>query len=402
MNNIGLYGIEGVYNFGCEAIVRGTVEILKKIGVKEEQITYFSADALEDKKYLKDLKIQVIQLDRQQNYIVRIINKVFRIAKVPYQLKVDDLKKIEKTDVIFSIGGDMYTIPKWRRQKKVYSYYNRLVQSGNYFIKRGKKIVIFGASIGPFGNRKKAIAYYIDYFKRVNLIVAREDKCLNYLEDNGVSNNTLFFPDPAFFVKLENTVQMEKKYIGINLSPLSLIEIYGSVSKEMIDKLCVLMRKIIKETNLDILLIPHVLSPNVKDNDLLFLEKIKMAMDSEVSKKIKIGNNKNFLETKQLLHQCKMVIAARMHCAVNAVSENIPTIFLAYSHKAEGMCKYVYGDKQWSVTLNQIDNELIEKVRKMYEEKDEISNYLKKRMLEIRNLENYKEEIRRMEAVIKE
>lgn len=402
MNNIGLYGIEGVYNFGCEAIIRGTVEILKNLGVKEEQISYYSARAQDDKKYLKDLKIQVIQLERHQNYVVRIINKVFRIVKFPYQLKVDDLKKIEKSDVIFSIGGDMYTIPKWKRQKKAYSYYNRLVQSGNYLIKRGKKIVIFGASIGPFGDRKKAIDYYMNYFRRVHLIVAREDKCLNYLENNGVSNNTLFFPDPAFFVKLENAVQMEKKYIGINLSPLSLVELYGNVSKEMIEKLCNLMRNIMKETNLDILLIPHVLSPDSKDNDLLLLKKIKMNMDSDLSKRITIGNNKNFLETKQLLHRCKMVIAARMHCAVNAVSENIPTIFLAYSHKAEGMCEYVYGDKQWSIALNQIDEELIEKVKKMYEKADDISNYLEERMLEIRNLKSYKKEIKRMEAIIKE
>ena len=66
------------------------------------------------------------------------------------------------------------------------------------------------------------------------------------------------------------------------------------------------------------------------------------------------------------------------------------------------MCEYVYGDKQWSIALNQIDEELIEKVKKMYEKADDISNYLEERMLEIRNLKSYKKEIKRMEAIIKE
>ena len=46
--------------------------------------------------------------------------------------------------------------------------------------------------------------------------------------------------------------------------------------------------------------------------------------------------------------------------------------------------------------------ELIEKVKKMYEKADDISNYLEERMLEIRNLKSYKKEIKRMEAIIKE
>lgn len=29
--NIGLYGIYGVYNFGCEAIVRGTVQFIERV-----------------------------------------------------------------------------------------------------------------------------------------------------------------------------------------------------------------------------------------------------------------------------------------------------------------------------------------------------------------------------------
>ena len=41
MEKVLLIGIDGVYNYGCEAIVRGTVEILKAVNPKIE-VTYAS------------------------------------------------------------------------------------------------------------------------------------------------------------------------------------------------------------------------------------------------------------------------------------------------------------------------------------------------------------------------
>ena len=45
-----------------------------------------------------------------------------------------------------------------------------------------------------------------------------------------------------------------------------------------------------------------------------------------------------------------------MHCAINAVSVGVPTIFLAYSKKAYGMVEYVYGNSKWVVPLKDVKN----------------------------------------------
>ena len=65
------------------------------------------------------------------------------------------------------------------------------------------------------------------------------------------------------------------------------------------------------------------------------------------------------------MRECKIVISARMHCAINAVCENIPTIFLSYSQKSIGMCQYVYGTKEWVVPINNAEIELIPKIELM-------------------------------------
>lgn len=51
MEKVLLIGIDGVYNYGCEAIVRGTVEILKAVNPKIE-VTYASYNFEDDRKRL--------------------------------------------------------------------------------------------------------------------------------------------------------------------------------------------------------------------------------------------------------------------------------------------------------------------------------------------------------------
>ena len=53
MEHVLLIGIGGVYNYGCEAIVRGTVEILRKVN-PQIQIAYASYNYVDDKRRLKD------------------------------------------------------------------------------------------------------------------------------------------------------------------------------------------------------------------------------------------------------------------------------------------------------------------------------------------------------------
>ncbi len=402
---IGLYGIAGVYNYGCEAIVRGAVRLVKDAN-PQSRIVYYSRRAEEDRYKLKDLDIEVCQISKNSGILSRAINKFFRIADINHRLPIDDHERIcKECDAIISIGGDIYTIPEYLRKNDKYPYYNNLVQFGEAVKKHHKKLIIYGASIGPFGDFDKAKDYYFNHLKKVDVIVARERSTMKYLKDNGVEDNVLFLPDPAFFVeaKTDSLKKEWSRYLGVNLSPLSLKEIYGDVNEEHKRKLAFLISDIAKKTNLDIMLIPHVISPtNVLDNDLLFLNEIASIIEKNSKNTVKVIKDAGgFIQTKQYLSQCEIVVAARMHCAINAMCESIPTILLAYSEKAKGMARFVYGSEQWVLSLKNIEGDLNNKIDLMLRERDNIHKYLENRIADIRNTEKFQQEIKKLSLIIK-
>lgn len=376
---IGLYGIRGVYNFGCEAIVRGAYKFINDLYPGSE-IIYYTYSEEYDRKILADLNITIKSIYSEKNIMKRLINKMFRILNINKQYLMFDYKSIiDEVDLIMSVGGDIYTIPEFLRKDKKYPYYNSLVDFCDKAIRKGKDVIVYGASVGPWGDYKRAVNYYIKALRKYKLILCREEETIYYLKELGLSN-MLFFPDPAFQIRLNEN--REKHYIGINLSPLSLNELYGSYDEIHIQKLAKLMDKIYEELNINLMFIPHVLSSSETDNDLLFLKKI---MDKMVHKQnvMFADSSKGFIGLKKYISQCYVVASARMHCAVNAIVENIPAVFLSYSQKAVGMCKYVYGNDQYLIDLKEIENGLIGKIKEAVEESDSISKKLEQRNEEI-------------------
>ena len=56
------------------------------------------------------------------------------------------------------------------------------------------------------------------------------------------------------------------------------------------------------------------------------------------------------------MSECSVVISARMHCAINAITEGIPAIFLSYSEKTLGMSKMIYGTEKFALQLNEFND----------------------------------------------
>ena len=291
-----------------------------------------------------------------------------------------------KIDCVFLIGGDIFTIPEYLRNKRVYQYYNPLIQFGTSLNNKNIKQVLFGASIGPCGEYKKAKKYYFSFLKKIDLIVARENRCIDYLTENSIVSNLSFFPDPAFFVSNGERFDSVCDYIGINLSELSLREVYGNVSSNILDSCANLVKTIHYETGLKILLIPHVFSPfSDSDNDYSFLKKIHQLLDPQTKKSVSLSEPKSFLDAKKYIRKCKLVVTARMHCGISAVSELVPTIFLSYSEKTKGIVKYIYNDSKSFLHLSKIDKDLVPLVHHHLNKLKEMRLVLESRMPQIKN-----------------
>lgn len=385
---VGLIGIGGVYNFGCEAIVRGTTKFLKMC-CSDVQVVYYSFNYDYDKQHLSDLNIEIVPVQKKRTFLKRLRNKFYRMANSEKcELFYDYEKIINDAEMFFFIGGDIYTIPEAQRQQKKYPYVNPLVEFGALASKRRKPIILYGASVGPFGAYVPAVAYYTKALKSYVTILCREKATVEYLRTMHLSNMA-FSPDPAFLVNGWAEVEKRKsevgQYIGMNVSPLSLKELFGVVDEpQTIAWMGALLRSIQRKFQKDILLLPHVISANPLDNDYDFMKKIVWSYPPEERKHYVMADyREGFLGIKRQLRACQIVISARMHCAINAIHENIPTIFLSYSQKSIGMCKYVYGNKQWVVDLRNAEKELPDKVQMMLQNTDTLRNALAQRNAEI-------------------
>lgn len=381
---IGIYGIGGLYNFGCEAIIRGSVEFIRSI-YTEPVITYYSQNYEDDLQLVHELGIEIVDIKRKKTFFRKLISKCIDVLSIPYVpfLKREFQIVTKGSDVVFSVGGDIYTIPKCLRNRKKYRYVNHLVEFGEYAIKHNTEVVIYGASIGPFGQYKKAKEYYCNHLRKIKKIICREQETIQYLRRNGIEGNVVFSPDPAFLVK-DKSQNIVPQYVGLNISELSMQEVYGKTGPDLINKIVEMVCHILEQTKVPVMLIPHVLSPHTpSDNDLSFLKRIYAGLPENRKNDVKLVSPKNFLDAKKYLKHCRIVVSARMHCAINAITVGTPAIFISYSQKSVGMCRYIYSNDVWCVPINEIFDKLPEMSHKLLMCEEKIRNSLALRMQEI-------------------
>ena len=386
---VGLFGMYGLYNYGCEAIARGTYQVVKQAWPDSKVILY-TFFPKEDKERIADLDIELKAIPEKKFKKLRIItNKILRTLSINKQFSIWDAKKvIAECDIVLSVGGDIYTIPLHVLDNKKEKAYNPLVELGKTVVKH-RPMIVWGASIGPFGDNEQIKNYYFDHLKEMSLIVCREGRSYRYLKKNGLQN-TVLYPDPAFYITSVDVHNInsgkEKRRIGLNLSPLSLMERMGSDRVlSFQDRIIHLIEELCSIPDTEIILVPHVVSPlSEMDNDLLFLEQIYNILPFSIRDSVTLFRNaSSFLETKRILKSCDVLIAARMHCAVNALTEGIPTIILCYSQKGVGMTEFVYGDTYWAVEVERMNEEVPRKTIEILSQGNSVTKELRKRMSEI-------------------
>ena len=397
-----LIGIGGVYNYGCEAIVRGTEAIVRR-EYPDADIVYASRRVADDLKRLKGSNVRIIERVVYNRYSIKnICRKLLSLAGIRWTPMMESLGLLKGVDAVFSIGGDIYTL------SPTADYSMSFPKFGDAARRKGIPYLLWGASVGPFTENPNAERAFTKHLKGLSLITARETATVDYLRSLGIRDNVVPCADPAYVVapeiKANGIRQGDKFTIGINLSPLS-IRHTDHPEKEAIRAQAKTIEGLIKAFDARIVLIPHVVCDfNEGDDDCRYLRKIQQAIAPEYQEAVTLlESDPGFVGTKKELVKCDLVIAARMHCAINALAAHVPTILVAYSRKAVGMCQYVYGNGDWVLPLSEFSNEgvLEEKVRCMKNQRSAIRDYLNKRIPEIqkdsyRPMQMLKELLRRV------
>ena len=351
--NFLLYGEGSFLNRGCEAIVNTTIHKIKNSC--EGNITLATNDIEYDSKYYNDIITKYVKQSFEDN----------------------DALKEEIADVCLSVGGDNYCYgePKWLYE------INKNIKAQN------KKNVLWCASLYEEIESDEMIRDLRTY----DVIVVRESLSYKAVTKYVDKEHVLLLPDTAFSlgkkqIKLPNIFKQGKKVIGINVSPL--ISKFTDNKNNILESLKELINYILKETDLNIALIPHVYIEG--NNDLDSLKMIKDIYKQE--QRIELLDEKIYdcEELKFIISNCSFCIAARTHASIAAYSSLVPTLVIGYSVKSKGIALDLFGDyENFVIPVDKMTPELlINKFKYIQENEKQIIKILQEKIPSIQEESN--------------
>ena len=293
-----IYGHGGSYNHGGEAITRCTIALLRKIypDCKITLSTHFPEQDLE-------FGIEVDEM------ITRNITGTTN--EEVYQATLDT---ITSNTTVIQVGGDNYCYNNWQRYAQIHK---RAKQCGG-------KSIFWSCSI----DEDKIDDEMLQVLQEHDLILARECITFETLKAKGLQN-VRKVSDIAFWLEPEPVDFSLDNYIAINVSPLVCKKnpLFVSAIQQVIDF-------ILKETEFNIALVPHVVVS--VDNDFDVLSKFYIAEPNRV---LLVSDKLPAKQYKYIISKAKCCIAARTHAAIAAYSSCVPVLAVSYSTKSRGIAK---------------------------------------------------------------
>jgi polysaccharide pyruvyl transferase WcaK-like protein len=387
VKNILLIGHYGFVNRGCEAIVRCTVDIIRKY-ISDCHITLLSSHCEEDRKVILEKHIPVDEIfssfgeERKLSpgWMWQTFDRRVLSFNMPYYDYIN-WPRYKKSDIILSVGGDNLA-GDYKGTDTVY-------QSLRYAKKAGAKTVVWAASIGPFKETQRT-KFRADILKNVDLITVREKDSQEFLRSLGVIDNVKLVADPAFLLNKSKpagfnlSINGGKMLVGIGMS--SLISNYGLDRHKYTNAFAEFITSLWKKEDARFILVPHVTETDSINNDMAACESLRSLLPAECPIQT-LDKNLDACEMKYFIAQCDYFIGARTHSTIASMSSGIPTASIAYSSKAWGINKLLFDSDEYVLPIGDVTKDkltgLFEKMRK---NKDNIKSKLTTRISEIRSM----------------
>lgn len=359
-----LFGHAGSQNHGCEAIVRSTAALLA-----DHEMVLFSHAADQDQCYHVEKACNLVEKAE-----VKINRVSFSFIKAYLALKLhrdfeplnqffvhSALKLAKNSNAALSIGGDNYC---YQGVERYMNYRKHLEQDC-------VKTVLWGCSVEPSlidARMRKDLSRY-------DLITARES--ITYEALRKINSNVVLAPDPAFTLQREPGNYPEglgkRPYIGINVSPLIQgLEKSGNIT---IENYRALAAHILKTTDRDIALIPHVVWAHNDDRIPLG----QLYEEFRDTGRVFMVEDQNCMQLKDIISGCEFFVGARTHATIAAYSTCVPTLVVGYSVKARGIARDLFGSEDgYVLPVQQLrdSDDLKNAFQALYTRADEIRTYL--------------------------
>ena len=362
--NVLFYGNGSCGNHGCEAIVRGTIQLLRKASY-----TVLSENVSDDIRYGLGNISKIIPAKEERRRNISFFKAYAKLKLTGNYTDMDGLyfmPVIQRLsgygDVALSVGGDNYCYGN----TAIYGYLNAAYQKNHI------KTVLWGCSIEPDVVKEPSVA---EDLRRYALVAARES--ITYEAVKAVGANVVQMPDPAFHMQPE-TCDTDERFlksdvIGINISPHIIVSeghrgaAYANYKA--------LIQYILDNTDASIALIPHVVWAS--NDDRIPLK--QLYDDFDQNPRLILIEDHTAPELKYIISKCSFFVGARTHATIAAYSTGVPALVVGYSVKARGIARDLFGTEDgYVLPVQQLkeSNELTQAFIRLYEKRDAVRAHL--------------------------
>ena len=367
-----LFNHVGSLNHGCEAIVRGTVNIVDNADKNAQFV--LSSFAPETDSGITEVEKRTFAV-RQLSFMEKLVSafniKVRHSEEYALRKMYSDITaQAQDCDICVSIGGDTYC----------YGDNHGIQVLTRELKKSGKKVVLWGASIGEEDLSEEKLQSLKDF----DAIFTRESLTYELLKNKNANENIFLNPDPAFCMERDDVKLIEgftkENTLGLNVSPL--VEGYNpEITKVTSD----FIRYVLENTTLNILLVPHVVEKGNNDYEYMtqFYEQFKDSGRVEI-----LPPDLNAKQYKGYIANTRFFIGARTHATIAAYSSGVPTAVLGYSVKSRGLAKDLFGEELYVLNSRKLTDAqpVIDTFNSLVENENEIKGVLMKKIpLYLRN-----------------
>ncbi|WJE15270.1 polysaccharide pyruvyl transferase family protein [Halobacillus sp. ACCC02827] len=391
------------YNKGDAGILLGTVESLNQMYNNPEIRVLSFTPRLDQLKYsqvysninlvrtnllnpypLKKTKFQKLIAIGKLAKEKLIQDIIFKISKEKYLKKYESARIINDSDVVYVCGGGFLGGKK----------FNSLIHL--HQIKKATKLndncILWGTSVEPPTNKllKKITEATLG---DLNLILPREDITENYLNTFYPKSKTIATPDMAFNLKTIETQRIEDlmdklgsgKKIGITIRdwhfPNSIDsekdkQNYFKSIVEIIERKSALGYKFV--------FIPQVIFTG--DDDRIIAKEVKEHLNNKYKNNfVVLEDDYSPGELKYLISKLDLFLGTRMHSNIFATSVGVPTFAIAYERKTNGIMNRL-NMNEYVVDIEDVSAEkVLVGLQSLEENKDIISESLKKSVQHFQN-----------------
>ncbi|MCZ9882312.1 polysaccharide pyruvyl transferase family protein [Arthrobacter sp. B2a2-09] len=257
--------------------------------------------------------------------------------------------RMAKYDAVIDTGaGDSFTDIYGLKRLAIMLYTRRVAQSA------GVPVILSPQTIGPFNSALGRLAAR-HTLKRAETVFVRDSTSLDYARKLGYEPDCLS-TDVVFALPQPDSTGSKSADIALNVSGLLWsTDAHGSrfryqeLTRDIIGKLIA--------ANRSITLMPHVIDNPSLDNDMTPVKDLVSEFGDQVEVFVPAGLD----EVRAFVADCQVVIGARMHACLNALSVGTPAIPLAYSRKFAPLL----ADIGWAHTIDLKEEHVAERVVKL-------------------------------------